>query len=163
MCDCAGRNRSASAKRRNQAGHRKTMSGFQPPVLTSNGSLAGSASGTGYVVRMGHSEVLECALGKRPRGGSQAQKAHGNLWVLTRSNCGRGEVGRMRVQAREAAPRYRVGAVADEQGSMCKSTKENRWNVHSVAALPSSSRIADKRSNNKESIVCKDWHFRLQS
>jgi hypothetical protein len=29
--------------------------------------MAGSASGTGYVVRLGHSKVLECALSKRPK------------------------------------------------------------------------------------------------
>jgi len=41
------------------------MSGFQPPVLTGNGSHGHLCDpGTGYVVRTGHSEVLECALSK---------------------------------------------------------------------------------------------------
>jgi hypothetical protein len=42
------------------------MSGFQPPVLPSNGSHGRLCEpGTGYVVRVGHSKVLECALSKR--------------------------------------------------------------------------------------------------
>ena len=63
MYDCAGRNRSASA-RRNQAGDGKTMSGFQPPLLKAMVAKAGSAPAPG-TWSLGPTRVLECAPEQR--------------------------------------------------------------------------------------------------
>jgi hypothetical protein len=161
MCDCAGRNRSSSA-RRNQAGHGKTMSGFQPPVLPSNGSYGRLCFLYGIEVPLGHSKVLECALDKRPKGGYQAQEVRSSLRATARSNYCRGEVGRMRVQANEDALRYRVGAVADRTRQHVQIGRREQVE-HAFRHCPLVYEIADKRPNNKEFTACKDWQLRSQS
>jgi hypothetical protein len=148
-------------RRRHQSRDGKTMSGFRPPLLKATVAKAGSdpTPGTWF---LGHTEVLECTLGKRPKGGSQAQKADRSLRVLARSNCGRGEVGRRRVQANEDAPRYRVGAVADRTRQHVQIDQREQVE-RAFRHCPSVYEIADKRPNNKEFTACKDWRLRSQS
>lgn len=115
--------------------HGQTVSGFQPPVLPTTGSLAGSASGTGSRSVGGTQGARVLSEQKHQEGGFHTQEDHSSLRAVARSNCGSGEVGGMRVQAREAAPPYRVGAVADQTGQHVQIDQGEQWNVRSAAAL----------------------------